>query len=141
VGFDRILVPYDGSRGSKRALEVALDLALAEGAEVLGVAVAAHLPRFGATVGEVDEERRVEEAQARTHLEEAAAYAAARGVALRTEIRAGNAAHAILQAAEDHDVDLIVLGHSGVSGLWGHFVGTTADRVSEHARCSVLIAR
>jgi nucleotide-binding universal stress UspA family protein len=43
--------------------------------------------------------------------------------------------------AKDKKCDLIVLGHSGHSRLWGHLLGHTADRVSEYASCSVLIVR
>jgi len=139
--FKRVLVPYDGSDGAKRALEVAVDIALPTGAELLGVAVEAHLPHYAATVGEVEEERRLEESACEALLREAAAYVRRRGLQMRTEVRGGNAAHAIVQAAGDNDVDLVVIGHSGHSGLWGHLLGGTADRVSEHAHCSVLIAR
>ena len=38
-------------------------------------------------------------------------------------------------------VDLILVGHSGLSGVWAAFLGTTAEKVSRHAPCSVLIVR
>lgn len=139
--FKRIMVPYDGSAGAKRALEVAVDLARLTDAELLALAVEAHLPHYAATVGEVQEEQRLEETEARANLGEAVDYARRRGIELRTEIRAGNVAHTIVQAARELNVDLIVIGHSGRSGLWGHLLGTTADRVSEQATCSVLITR
>jgi nucleotide-binding universal stress UspA family protein len=44
-------------------------------------------------------------------------------------------------AAEELDADLIVIGHSGHSGVWGLFLGTTAEKVSRHAPCSILIVR
>jgi hypothetical protein len=37
--------------------------------------------------------------------------------------------------------DLVVIGHSGLSGVWGLFLGTTAEKVSRHAACSVRIVR
>ncbi len=45
-----------------------------------------------------------------------------------------------MRAADDVAADLIVLGHSGHSAVWGRFLGTTAEKVSRHAHCSVLIA-
>ncbi len=135
------MLAYDGSPGARKALETAVDLAGSLGSDLLAVTVEAHLPRYAATVGEVEEERAAEESQATTSLAEATGYARGHGIVLETEVRAGNAAHAIVQAAKEHGVDLIVLGASGRSGLWGHFLGGTADRVSEHAPCAVLIAR
>jgi hypothetical protein len=35
----------------------------------------------------------------------------------------------------------VVIGHTGHSGVWGLFLGTTAEKVSRHAACSVLIVR
>jgi nucleotide-binding universal stress UspA family protein len=139
--FERLLVAYDGSPGARRALDVALEVARSQGAELTGIAIEAHLPRYGATVGEVDEEHRVEEAEARRHLAEAVAVAAERAVRLSTEIRVGHPAQAIVKAAEELRADLIVIGHSGHSGVWGLFLGTTAEKVSRHAPCSVLIVR
>jgi nucleotide-binding universal stress UspA family protein len=34
-----------------------------------------------------------------------------------------------------------VVGHSDHSGLWGRLLGDTADRISDHAHCSVLIVK
>jgi len=55
--FRRLLVAYDGSAGAKRALETAVDLARRDDATLFGLVIASHLPRYGATVGEVEEER------------------------------------------------------------------------------------
>jgi nucleotide-binding universal stress UspA family protein len=45
-----------------------------------------------------------------------------------------------LTAAAAHQADLLVLGRSGHSQIWGRFMGTTAERVARHVECSVLIA-
>jgi nucleotide-binding universal stress UspA family protein len=139
--FTRVLVAYDGSPGAKRALEQAVDVTRRDDAELLSLAIEAHLPRYAATVGEVDEERAFEEQACKMWAEDAAAYAQARGVAMRTVIRAGHPAQEIVRAAAEHQADLIVLGHSGHSAVWGRFLGTTAEKVSRHATCSVLIVR
>jgi nucleotide-binding universal stress UspA family protein len=62
--FRRILVGYDGSAGSRAALVAGLRLAAESGATLTTLTVQHHLPRYGATIGEVDEEREVEAAQA-----------------------------------------------------------------------------
>ena len=47
----------------------------------------------------------------------------------------------ILHVAEDRDVDLIVLGARGHNAIYRVIVGSTAEYVANHAKCSVLIVR
>ena len=61
-------------------------------------------------------------------VETIAAHTGAFGMRLSTELRTGHPAQEILAAARTHQADLIVLGHSGRSGTWGRFLGTTAER-------------
>jgi nucleotide-binding universal stress UspA family protein len=138
--FDRIVVGYDDSPGARRALEVAIGLATAHHAELTTVAIEAHLPHYGATVGEVDEERAVEDQTCRRWLSAAEATADEHGVKLRTEVRAGHPAQELVHAAEAHRADLLVLGRSGHSAIWDRFIGTTAEKAARHVQCSVLIA-
>ena len=56
------------------------------------------------------------------------------------DIREGNAPSRILEAAEEHGCDLIILG-SHVPGFSDYFIGSTAARVVRHAQCSVLVER
>jgi nucleotide-binding universal stress UspA family protein len=140
--FRTLLVAYDGSAGAKRALETAAELARRDDAVLFALAISGHLPRYGGTVGEVEEERLYGEQECARLLEEASDFAARRGVLVETQTRIGHPAQEIVRAAEQHQIDLIVLGHSGGhSGVWGGFLGTTAEKVSRHAPCSVLIVR
>ncbi len=139
--FARIVLAYDGSAGAQRALNAAAGLAAEMGSEVVVVSVEDHLPHYGATVGEVDEERAFEQRIAQRCLTEASARLDEAGVKTRTEIRAGHAAQEIVRAATDHAATLIVVGASGHSGVWGRFLGSTTEKVSRHAPCAVLIAR
>ena len=47
---------------------------------------------------------------------------------------------AVCKAARDEDVDLIVIGSHGYSGL-DHLLGTTAAKIVNHADRSVLVVR
>ena len=57
------------------------------------------------------------------------------------ESRRGNPAKSLVQAAADQACDLIVVGHSDHSEMWGRLLGDTADRISDHVHCSVLIVK
>jgi len=72
--------------------------------------------------------------------DEVRAHAEHAGVAIEVEIRPGHAAELIPRIAKERGVDLIVLGHRG-HFLRDHVLGSTADRVAQHAECPVMIVR
>lgn len=140
--FSNILIAYDDSPGARTALQIGVELATQAGgrATLTVVAVEAALPHYGATVGEFEAEQEFEERRCERWLDAARAYAADRDVDIATEIRAGHPAQELLRTAQFLESDVIVLGHSGHSAVWGRFLGSTTEKVSRHAHCSVLIA-
>ena len=138
--FQRILVAIDGSEGSERALGKALELARLANATVLALAVEGPLPVYAATIGEVDEVKREKDAFFAGLLRHVREEAKRAHVPLEAELRAGHAAEVIVRYANERDADLIVLGHRG-HFLRNHLLGSTADRVAEHAGCPVMIVR
>jgi universal stress protein E len=48
---------------------------------------------------------------------------------------------AILKAIDDFQIDLVVMGTAGSSGLSGFVVGTTAERLVSHMKCSVIAVK
>ena len=140
--FKRILVAYDDSPGARNALQIGVELARwgAEAATLTVIAVEPPLPHYGATVGEFDAEQEFDDRRCERWLEAARAYADDRDTAITTQVRRGHAAQELMHAAQSLDSDVIVLGHSGHSAVWGRFLGSTTEKVSRHAHCSVLIA-
>ena len=139
--FRKILLAYDGSEGANRGLAVGIDLAKIHGAELWALAVQENLPRFSGTIDEVQEEKQFANAQYGKLLEAAKVKAKEAGIELKTLMRPGHPAQTIISAAKEGKFDLVLVGHSGLSGVWAAFLGTTAEKVSRHAPCSVLIVR
>ncbi len=139
--YKKILLAYDGSQGAERALAAGIELAQVHGAELTALAVQERLPRFSGTIDEVQEEKELANHQYGRVLDGAQAQARAAGVKLRSLMRPGHAAQTIVEVAKEGNFDLILVGHSGLSGVWAAFLGTTAEKVSRHAPCSVLIVR
>lgn len=139
--YRKILVGMDGSNSARHALEHALDLATLTGGTVHVVSVEERLPAYAATVGEVDEEDRHANLYFRRVHAEATRSAATRDVALTHEIVHGHAADVLVSIATRNRYDLIVLGHTGHSHIHNLLLGSTADRVTEHAACPVLVVR
>jgi nucleotide-binding universal stress UspA family protein len=138
--FDKILVAVDGSPASEKALAAAVDLAAHYRAELTALSVA-ETPHVVGMVDEVDEIRQGAEQHFRGVGQAAVEYARSKGVALRSVIVRGHAADAIVRYAEAEGVNLIVLGQHGHSRIARFFLGSTTDRVSEHAPCTVMIVK
>jgi nucleotide-binding universal stress UspA family protein len=139
--YRKILLAYDGSEGANRALEVGVQLAQLHGAELWALAVEERLPRFSGTIDEVQEEKEFANEQYGKLLEAAKVKAKEAGIELKTLMRPGHPAQTIIKAAKEGKFDLVLVGHTGLSGVWAAFLGTTAEKVSRHAPCSVLIVR
>lgn len=58
-----------------------------------------------------------------------------------TEIVNGHPKHAIIDAAEAWEADLIVVGSHGYRGLTRLWLGSVSQAVASHAKCSVEIVR
>ena len=140
--FRKILVGFDGSEGSWNALRAAFALSRgASGAEILAVSVEERLPRLPEVIDELSEEKNRLNALFEGLHREARDAAGAAGVRLECATVVGHAAQAITRLATEGGFDLVVIGHSGHSGVWGMFLGSTADKVVRHAPCSVLVVR
>jgi nucleotide-binding universal stress UspA family protein len=139
--FRKILLAYDGSEGANRALEVGIGLAKIHGAELWALAVQEKLPRFSGTIDEVQEEKQFADEQYGKLLEAAKVKAKEAGIELKILMRPGHPAQNIVAVAKEGKFDLVLVGHTGLSGVWAAFLGTTAEKVSRHAPCSVLIVR
>ncbi|MBI2926702.1 MAG: universal stress protein [Verrucomicrobia bacterium] len=139
--FQKILVGYDGSNGGKAALTRALALAKSSNAQLTALWVREPLPRYTDLPGEPEGEAEAADEYFKERQKEVSEVAAQQGLVVRCETRRGHPAKAIVKFADEGGYDLIVVGHSDHSELWGRLLGDTADRISDHAHCSVLIVK
>ena len=144
--FRTIVVGTDGSETATEAVRQAVTLARAVGARVEVVSAYEPVPpqRLRAEAAQVppDLQWRVEpRAHVDTTLGEAAEVAAEAGVEVQTHPRQGDPADAILDVAEEHEADLVVVGNKGMTGAKRFLLGSVPNKVSHHAPCSVLIIR
>ena len=140
--FAHILVAFEGSASSRKALDVALSVADAFNAKVSLVSVEEHLPYFPGDIGEVKEEKLLQNEYYTKLQREARELAKLWGLDFeRTDILVGHVARTIIDHAKEVQCDLIVMGHSGRSGAWASFLGSTAEKVSRYAHCTVMIVR
>jgi len=138
--FERILVAIDGSDASNHAFEKALELAVLTKAHLTALAIEGPLPAYAATIGEVEEVKREKDLFFNALAARARGEAERMGVDLEVSVRPGHPAELIPRFADAGGYDLIVLGHRG-HFVRDHVLGSTADRVAEHAACPVMIVR
>lgn len=138
--FSKILVAYDGSEGAKLALEKVVVLAKFASAELHLLAVG-RIPEYAETVSETEEAKEQAKSFYSKIMEDAADHLKQRELSAKVHIDFGKPADTILRIAEDLAVDLLVLGTHPHSALRRRVLGATADKVIDHAHCSVLVVR
>ena len=134
----RILVGYDASPASARALQLALGLA----AQTQGAVWVVHASDPPRVVAEPrpEEEQGMEALAVEQTLREARTLAETHGVHLTIQIREGVAGPLLLQAAKEVDADLIVLGTRGLRGAARLVLGSvSASMVSESGRPVLVV--
>ncbi len=139
----KILVPTDFGTGSSSALDEAIELAKAFGAEVF-LLHAYEIPMVGfpdgTLVATADLTSRILEG-AREGLDRVVRENAARGVKLTPIIKQGEPWRAIDEAIAEHGIDLVVMSTHGRRGLPRALLGSVAEKVVRTASCPVLTVR
>lgn len=154
---NRILVPYDGSEHSNKAVRQTIEYAksLSKDAEIILMYVVPeiHLPPsydYGMQISYVKstkEYRKELYQQMKMHALEMLnrkkdEFKDAGINNVRTRVSIGNPIEKILDLASGEKVDLIVIGSIGLSGISKlKALGSVSRSVSEKAKCPVLIVR
>lgn len=141
--YTDLLVPTDGSDASVTAIDQGIAIAERTGATVHFLYVVDVVTEMSASgVGTIaDELTKTLNERADQTLDEATARADEAGVTSKRVTLEGIPHDAITEHSAEHEIDLIVMGASGRSGLKEHLLGSTTDRVIRSAGTSVLVAR
>lgn len=138
--YTSILVPFDGSEFSRKALERACQLSKIDGAEVTVLYV---IPRYEEMIDffKTDSIRNSLQEEAKKIVSAAVSYAESQKVIPKTEIAEGHAADRIVETAQKLNSDLIAMGSHGYHGMSKALMGSTTERVIMTAGCPILIVR
>jgi nucleotide-binding universal stress UspA family protein len=145
VLFTKILVAYDGSNLSKKALEKAVSLAQDESnvshAPLLEIIHVYHYPSVAGTPYFVDTSASpyiIE--QAKTVIEEAKTFVPVT-LTVKYVLLQGPPAATILNYAEEKHHDLIVTGSRGLGTIREFFLGSVSHHIVQNAKVPVLIVK
>jgi nucleotide-binding universal stress UspA family protein len=140
---ETVAVGTDGSPTAATAVQFALDLAERFGARV--VIISAYRPvsetRLRQEQKEAPEELKwsINPAQdVEATLRDVEELADQRGLSWTSEAREGDPADVLVDIAEEHDADVLVVGNKG---MHRRVLGSVPNSVSHKANCSVMIVK
>ena len=139
---EAIVVGTDGSDTAKRAVDEAVRLAGALGAELH--VVSAFEPLRGAKIAGAPEGaakvwQPLPDSQVESTLSQAAAGVRMKNIEVTTHALEKDPADALLEVAEKVGADMIVVGNKGMHSASRFVLGNVPNKVSHRARCNVLI--
>ena len=137
--FEKILVATDGSEHGYRAAKVALELGKISGGKVTAIYVAdtvktSHLPDDMLLFSI----RELLLKEGKEALKQVESLAQEKGVAFESVVVEGNPGSEIISYAESADMDIIILGAVGRTGLDKFLLGSVAEKVVRNSKIPVL---
>jgi len=138
MGYEKILVPLDGSAVSEQILPHVENLAMRGNSSIQLVRVAfAHvIPGMDPTEPEVAVVKEAED-----YLAAIAERLGQKGLQVETHVRYGQDADEILDHCDQYDIDLIAMSTHGRSGVKRWMLGSVAEKIIRHATKPILLIR
>jgi universal stress protein A len=138
-----LLVPIDFSTYAERALDYAIRLARTLNARLTVLHVIQPVPMAGVDMGVALPETYLQELEEAVQgsMEDALARVTAAGLTGERVVLYGVPFQEIVETAKARQVDLIVMGTHGRTGLMYVLLGSVAEKVVRLAPCSALVVR
>ncbi len=144
----KMIIAYDGSVASKRAIEMALKCSNKDDELTLLTVIPAELAESSFTkmlLPTIDLSSVVKSGsfkeRAMETLSEVVAEIENNVKKINVVVESGDPADEILMSAKKHEVDTIVLGYKGYGKEGRFLLGSVTDKVVRHAGVSVLVVR
>ena len=144
--FRKIMVATDGSELVKKAVATAIEISKLENAKLYAVHViplddyysSIPLAIDAEWIEAMEEHLRIEGKEAVAYVENAGREA---NVEVESVILEGSPANDIVDYAEKNDIDLIVMGSHGKTGIQRFLIGSVAENVVRHSKKPVLVVK
>ncbi len=138
--YDEILVPTDGSDAAARALDHALNLAEQYDSRIHGLYVV-DANAYSTLEAGTDVVISALEEEGEESVQVVADRAADAGIDVVTDVVTGTVHRSIIEYADEHDVDLILMGTHGRRGLDRYLLGSVTEKVVRASDVPVLTIR
>lgn len=142
--FSKILVAYDGSKASNKALDRAIEVAKASPDTQLNIIHAFDFPRvfIGEGLAPLPASVNKDYYDLAVQLtEDVKSRVSDKGVQAQVEMIQGSPAAVILDYAEEKGADVIFIGSRGLGGIREFVLGSVSHNVVQHAKIPVLIIK
>jgi nucleotide-binding universal stress UspA family protein len=133
-----VLVATDFSPTARAGVDWAMEIARDHGARIRlvhGLLLANRMTDYVPAPPDFTEAL---QSAAAARLEEVCDLVRQAGIEVSSDLRLGLPSQAILEAAREDGADLLVIGTRGLTGVSHLLLGSTAERVVQHADCPVL---
>lgn len=137
----KIIVAYDGSPYSEKALTLAVTLAKALFARISLISVVDSANLMGDDISDVNATRIALTRDCEDRLSVVRQQLEDQGVVATTAVLEGNPAETIIKHAQDCKASMIVAGTKGLSGFTRLLLGSTAQELVMYADIPVVIAK
>jgi nucleotide-binding universal stress UspA family protein len=138
IGWKKILVATDGSRYSSLAADKAIDFAGSYGGSIWAVSVVDVPAEFyGEAPDAVDSLIR----NAKGFVASVKEQAEKKNITAAASVGEGDAHAVITKVSRDENIDVIVMGSHGRTGLKRLLMGSVTEKVIGHAPCPVLVVK
>lgn len=140
----KILVPIDGSKSSKKSVVVAKEIGEKFNAELLILTVIPETTVFEQYPTNFPYTLEIDQAnveRAEFVLSDVKSELASYPKEVETYYTSGNPAHQITKFAEEHKVDLIIMGNRGLGAFSRTFLGSVSNKVINQSKISVLVVK
>jgi len=136
--YKNIVLAYDGSKFSNKALKEAISIAKSSGGSLLILSVVDITDEFESEApGLTDKMTKKLLKSAQKALEKAVAAK----IKAKVEVHVGDAYEMIVDTAKKKKADVIVMGSHGRTGLTRLLMGSVTSRVIGHTPCAVLVVK
>ncbi len=146
--YQKILIATDGSKCSQKAVLQGMELAKLMGAKVYVLYVLdknAYIPPALETPIHLGSNWDIMEETLRQEGDNAIQYAndiaEDKGIGFEGVVMEGNPADAILEFAEQKEVNMIIMGTLGKGRIERFLLGSVTDKVVRHSKISVLVVK
>ena len=145
-GFSRILVAVDGSKSAMDAADYAIDMAKKFNARLTTLTVShISLSSYGlASLPDAIKQSKEKHAlESKQWFDKVSQNAKQNDVQIKTELIDSQMSvdGTIVEYAENHGIDLIILGTKGRSGIKKLLLGSVATAVVKYATCPVMVVK
>ncbi|MCM1987612.1 MULTISPECIES: universal stress protein [Methanococcoides] len=140
--YKKVMVATDGSEQNKKAISYGIEFAKLSGAKLYVVYVV-DTAAFASIPMDAGWEMMYEllETEGKDASDRVVELGEAQGLEIESAVLEGHPSNEIIEFAEGNDIDMIVIGTLGKSGLDRFLLGSVAEKVTRNSKVPVLVVR